>query len=74
MNHLSISFDNSLLATGGEDNVVRVFQLSKDFKSSEKKLDLQVATAPIMSVDFSRDNCFLVAGSKDGTAYIFDLR
>lgn len=27
-----------------------------------------------MSVDFSRDNCFLIAGSKDGTAYVADLK
>lgn len=62
------------MASGGDDNSVRVFQLSKDFKSQEKKLELALASAPITSVDFSRENKYLVAGSKDGTAYVADLQ
>ena len=73
MSHLAISFDNSILVTGGEDTVARVFTLSKDMKSHEKKLELAHANGPICSVDISRDNRLVVCGSKDGTAYICDL-
>jgi WD40 repeat protein len=62
-----------LLATGGDDTVVRIYQISKDFKNHEKKLDLTMAQGAIQSVDISRDNRLLIAGSKDGTAYIVDL-
>ena len=73
MNHVSLSCDNTLLATGGDDTVVRVFQISKDFKNHEKKLELTMAQGAISSVDISRDNRLLIAGSKDATAYIVDL-
>lgn len=37
------------------------------------KLEVKVAEGAIQSVDISRDNKLLVAGSKDGTAYIMDM-
>ena len=61
------------MATGGDDNTVRVFAISADFKKNEKKVEVKVAEAAIQSVDISRDNRFLAAGSKDGTAYVMDL-
>lgn len=32
LNHAALSNDNMLLATGGDDKIARVYQLSKDFK------------------------------------------
>ena len=32
LNHAALSFDNTLMATGGEDSVIRLFVISKDFK------------------------------------------
>ncbi len=61
------------MATGGDDHVVRIFQISKDFKRNEKKLEIKHSEQPITNVDISRDNRLLVAGSKDGTAYVIDL-
>ena len=73
LNNVVLSFDNSLLATGGDDTVVRIYAMSKDFKNHEKKLEIKVAEGAIQSIDISRDNRLLVAGSKDGTAYVTDL-
>lgn len=73
MNHVALDFSNSLMATGGDDCVVRIYALAKDFKKQEKKMELPVAEKAIKSLDFTRDQKFLVAGSEDGTAYIFDL-
>lgn len=53
--------------------IIRIFGISKDFKTQEKKLEIKIAEGAIQSVDISRDNRLLVAGSKDGTAYITDL-
>ena len=61
------------MATGGDDCVVRVYQLSKDFKQHEKKLELALATAKVASVDISRDNKLLLIGARDGTCYVCDL-
>ena len=36
-------------------------------------MEIKVAEGAIQSVDISRDGKLLVGGSKDGTAYIFDL-
>ena len=73
LNQVALNFDSNLLATGGDDKTVRVFSISADFKSSEKKHEVKVAEDAIQSVDISRDNRFLAAGSKDGTAYVMDL-
>lgn len=51
------------MATGGDDCVVRIYALSKDFKKQEKKMELTVAEKAIKSLDFTRDQKFLVAGS-----------
>ena len=73
VNHVTLSLDNQIFVTAGDDKVIRVFQISKDFKKNEKKLELTMAEQPVVSVDVSRANKYLVAGSKDGTAYIADL-
>ena len=35
LNNVVLSFDNTLLATGGDDMAIRIFGISKDFKSNE---------------------------------------
>ena len=62
-----------LIATGGDDNAARIYQLSKDFKRHEEKLVVRHAEAPVTSVDISRDMSLLVVGSKDGNAYVCDI-
>ena len=32
LNHAALSFDKTILATGGDDMLIRVYRLSKDFK------------------------------------------
>ena len=73
INHVALSFDNQFLVTGGDDTAVRIFQIGKDYKTNEKKAELKLTESAIQSVDISRDNRLLVAGSKDGTAYVCDL-
>ena len=75
MNHCSISYDNTLLATGGDDSVIRVYTLSKDFKKTDKPaVELKFATKAITCIDINRKNSILVATSKDGFAYMIDLK
>ena len=73
INHAAISLDNTLLATAGDDKAVRVYKISSDFKKNELELEFKKAEQPVVSVDISRNNKLLVAGSKDGNAYIIDL-
>ena len=35
LNQVVLNFDSNLLATGGDDNTVRVFKISADFKKNE---------------------------------------
>ena len=75
LNQVVLSIDNKLLATAGDDGVVRVYQLSDDFKSVSNKLELKnCGEMPHTSVDLNRDNSLLVAASKDANAYIVDLK
>ena len=52
---------------------MRVFAISSDFKKSEKKEEVKIAEGAIQSVGINQREDLLVAGSKDGTAYIMDL-
>ena len=47
MNHVALSPESKLLATGGDDNTVRVFTISKDFKQHELKEEAKVAEGAI---------------------------
>lgn len=70
-----LSFDNRLLATCGDDAVVKIYSLAEDFKSFTNKQELRnCGEMPHTSVDLSRDNSLLVAASKDASAYIVDLK
>ena len=74
MNCCKFSRDNTLLATGGDDCIVRVYQLdTKDFKSSNKLLELQGHFAPINAVDISPNKKLLISSSSDRSCLIFDL-
>jgi WD40 repeat protein len=75
LNQCVLSFDNRVLATAGDDSVVRVYHLAEDFKSVSSKLELRnCGDQPQTSVDLSRDNSMLVVASKDASAYIVDLK
>ena len=47
LNHVALSPESKLLATGGDDNTVRVFTISKDFKQHELKEEAKVAEGAI---------------------------
>lgn len=75
LNQCVLSFDNKLLATCGDDSVLRIYTLAEDFKSVTGKQELKnCGDQPHTSVDLSRDNSLLVAASKDANAYIVDLK
>lgn len=69
-----LSADNTILATGGDDTIVRVYGMSKDFKTVENRLELKGPTMPVTGVDIFRDNSRLIASSKDANCYVFDLK
>lgn len=76
VNCCKFSKDNGLLATGGADGVVRVFQLeTKDFFSSVKKLhELVGHFETITGVDISPDQRLLISSSSDKSCLIFNLQ
>jgi WD40 repeat protein len=64
-----------MVATGGDDGIVRVTKLSKDLKSFDKgsTIELKGAQGTIFSVDISASGGQVIAASKDGNTYIFDI-
>ena len=75
LNQCVLSFDNSCIVTGGDDSVVRLFRLSKDFKElSGQAIEFKGASMAITGVDICRDNSRIVATSKDQNAYVFDVK
>lgn len=70
-----MSFDNTYIVTGGDDSIVRLYQISKEFKEIiGKSTEFINATQSITGVDISRDNSKIVATSKDSNAYVFDVK
>ena len=69
-----MSFDNTLMATGGEDNMIRLFSVSKDCREMKKVKEFDFAEKRILSVDISAANTVLMATSDDGNGYIIDLK
>ncbi|RXW19696.1 hypothetical protein EST38_g6171 [Candolleomyces aberdarensis] len=57
------------LATGGEDRVVRIWDIAKQ----DSKRTLDGHQQEINSVKFSEDGRLLVSGSSDGTARVWDV-
>ena len=75
MNQCALSADNSILLTGGDDSVARLYKMAEDFKSTTKKLEFKnCGEMPLTSVDIARDNSMIVAASKDANAYIISLK
>lgn len=66
---VAFSTDSRFLATGAEDNKIRVFQINP------KKLlqTLEGHELDIYSLDFSQDGRFIVSGSGDKKAIIWDI-
>jgi WD40 repeat protein len=62
-----------MIATGGDDFIVRVFTLSSDFKQANLLHELKGHFEPVNSVDISPDKKFLVSSSSDKSCMIFNL-
>ena len=63
-----------MIATGGDDCIVRVFTLdTKDFKSSNKILELTGHFESVNAVDFTPNKKLLITSSTDKSCLIFDL-
>lgn len=74
MNCCKFSRDNSLLATGGEDCKVRIYELDiKDYKSSKMIFELEGHYEPINGVDISPDKKFAISSSSDRSCLIYNL-
>jgi len=69
-----LSLDNTCLVTGGDDTIVRVYKMTRDFKEKSSPIELIGATQAITGVDISKDNTRVIASCKDGNTYIFNLQ
>ena len=65
----AFSHDGAMVATGGNDNLVKVW----DVKSGELKITLEGHSAGVTGVVFSPDDGRLVTGSLDATAKLWDV-
>ncbi len=65
---LAVSGDSARLAVGGDDKVVRTFQIG----DGKPLLELAGHAGKITDVEFSRDNQRIVAASDDGIATVWD--
>ncbi|MBM3216766.1 hypothetical protein FJZ36_17870, partial [Candidatus Poribacteria bacterium] len=64
---IAVSPDGSLIATGGRDNAVRIW----DTASGEPMATLTSHKKPVTGVAFAPDGSFLVSVSEDGTARLW---
>ncbi|KAF9478961.1 WD40 repeat-like protein [Pholiota conissans] len=67
---VKFSPDGKLLATGSEDNEIRIW----DIDARKIIRTLKGHTEEIYSLDFSRNGRYIVSGSADRTLWIWDLR
>ena len=74
VNRLSLSIDSQLLATGGDDNIVRLYTLSKDCRKAEKVSQYSLAQKAITGINISPGKSVLAISSQDGNAYVVDLK
>ena len=76
VNHCALSYDTQapLLATGGDDKILRIYSIAKDFKSIENKTEFPLSEQPITCIDMNRDNSVMVVTSKDSFAYMIDIQ
>jgi serine/threonine-protein kinase len=66
---LSLSADGSLLASGSEDNTIKIW----DAIAGKLLHTLKGHTAPVTSVAISRDGKTVISGSEDNTIKIWDV-
>lgn len=67
---VQFSPDDSLLASGGNDGSVHLWQVSQ---SETRQTLLEPSEVPVMSVAFSPNGSRLAAGQEDGAIYIWDV-
>jgi len=66
---VALSPDKRLLATGGEDGLIRVWEV----ETGETVVTLEGSTAGICGVDWTADGQKLVSGTSDGTIRLWDV-
>jgi prolactin regulatory element-binding protein len=65
------SLNSDLLATGGEDGVLRVWKVAGGGKDVTKAVECKGHEKPINEVDFSPDGTMLITSSKDKTCRLW---
>jgi WD40 repeat protein len=64
-----------VIVSGGDDGKVRLFTLKDNIHDSiSTTVELSCATQPVTGVDINYDLSKVVATSKDGFAYVFDVK
>ena len=66
-----ISYDNKLLATGGDDGILRIWTFPEDL---EKVHEIEAHDKEIDDIEFSPDNTKVVSISKYGQALVWDVK
>lgn len=69
MSCIAYSMDGQLIATGGEDGKVKLWNISSGFCF----VTFSEHTAPVTSLAFSGNKKFVVSASLDGTVRAFDV-
>ena len=72
INSVGFSDDGALLASGGSDNIVRLWPISQNPCAS-----IQMETrhnSPVYSLAFAPDNRRLLSGGSDGKIFIHDIQ
>ncbi|UNU23581.1 serine/threonine-protein kinase [Microcoleus vaginatus] len=67
---LAVSPDSSILASGGDDNSVILW----DLKTGRRTRTIAAHTAPVNAIAFSRDGQTLASGSDDKTVRLWNVR
>lgn len=77
VNSIDISPDGKLIGSGGEDRIVRVYDLSKVIQLKVKSVDWEEFKGNkknILCVKFTKESDKIISGGEDRIIRIFDIK
>lgn len=71
----AFSFDGKLVVSGGEDGIIRLWNLQGDLISQNSTtIDNSSQSSPIQAVAFSADEKFIVSAKRNGDVHLWQLQ